>query len=705
MKLYNLSIAHKLHMLGVIAVISLLATAAFALLQEKQILEKERHFLLQSVVESVHSQVAALYKRGQNGNLSEEEAKTAARQLLRHSRYNQDEYLFITDFSANVILHPIKPELEGKNMNAVKDINGVHLFQKMAKLARTQGHGIVQYHWPKPGTTNPVPKSSYVKAFKPWSWAIGSGIYMDDVTDAVLNQAINFGMIIFGILAFMFAAITLVGRNISRPILDMTSNMGAIADGDLQTDVIATHRGDEIGKMAAAVQVFKDNMIKAKQLSEEQHFQQIAKEEQRQKVEQYIRDFELTVVGVLDGLSSADQSMRKASETVANDANETLVQSSTVASAAEEASTNVETVASAAEELSISINEISRQVSQATSVTERAVTQTEETSKTVSELEANVIQIGEVIDLINNIADQTNLLALNATIEAARAGEAGKGFAVVASEVKNLANQTSKATEDIRQQIENVQNSTTVSVQAIRSVSKTISEINDISTSIASAVEEQGAATREIAQNVEQAAGGTHEVSTSILHVQESAQSADKASEKMKKTSKKLAKQAKKLKKKVATFLEQVRFEESSSNDIVVWDDNLMTGSTQIDEEHKRLCDAVNDLYAAVKRQDSADAVHRHINLVREHCAQHFDQEEVYMRKIGFPGYEDHKAEHEDFLERIILLFDEYESGSEHAGIELLGFLGSLWQNHISTTDRELADYCKHTSSVKMAAE
>ncbi|MFC1673558.1 methyl-accepting chemotaxis protein [Pseudomonadota bacterium] len=312
-------------------------------------------------------------------------------------------------------------------------------------------------------------------------------------------------------------------KGITRPLKDLTGVMGVLSSGDTSAHISGLDRGDELGEMSQAVEVFKENMIKNEEMAAAQEQENEAKEQRRIAMEELAQGFETNVTQVLGAVADASDSMKSTAEGMAATAEETATQSTTVAAAAEEAATNVQTVASAAEELSSSISEISRQVAQSTQVAGAAVAEVDGANQKVQGLAEAANKIGEVVALITDIADQTNLLALNATIEAARAGEAGKGFAVVASEVKNLANATAKATEEISTQIGDIQGATEDAVHAIASIGGTIGQMNEIASTIAAAVEEQGAATQEIARNVEQAAAGTGEVTANISGVNQAA--------------------------------------------------------------------------------------------------------------------------------------------------------------------------------------
>jgi methyl-accepting chemotaxis protein len=346
-----------------------------------------------------------------------------------------------------------------------------------------------------------------------------------------------------------------IGRGIAGPVIAMTAAMQRLADGDHGTAIPAQGRTDEIGEMAGAVGVFKENMITAARLAAEQAAESEAKLRRAQRVDELTKAFEAKVGHLVGVLSSASTEMEATAQSMAATAEETNQQSVTVASASEQASANVQTVATATEELSSSIHEIGRQVTQSTTIAGQAVADAQRTDATVQALAAAAQKIGDVVELIQDIASQTNLLALNATIEAARAGDAGKGFAVVASEVKSLASQTAKATEDIGGQIAAIQGATSEAVAAIQGITKTIEEINQIATAIAGAVQEQGAATAEISRNVQQAAQGTQEVSTNIVSVKEAATSTGAAASQVLSAASDLSRQSEQLTAEVNTFL------------------------------------------------------------------------------------------------------------------------------------------------------
>jgi len=368
--------------------------------------------------------------------------------------------------------------------------------------------------------------------------------------------------IVSGIVVLIIAlGIFGIARGMIRPIVRLTAAMGEMAAGKLGVVIPGANRGDEIGDMAKTIVVIRTNAEqKAREEAEAKADQdRHAAEQRKADMVKLANDFESAVGQIIETVSSASTELEASAGTLTATAERAQVITTTVAAASEEASTNVQSVASATEELTSSVNEISRQVQESARIANDAVDQARKTNDRVGELSKAAARIGDVVELINTIAGQTNLLALNATIEAARAGEAGRGFAVVASEVKALAEQTAKATGEIGQQITGIQAATQDSVNAIKEISGTIEKLSEISSTIAAAVEEQGAATQEISRNVQQAAQGTQQVSANITDVQRGASETGSASSQVLSAAQSLSGDSNRLKLEVGKFLNSVR--------------------------------------------------------------------------------------------------------------------------------------------------
>jgi methyl-accepting chemotaxis protein len=385
-----------------------------------------------------------------------------------------------------------------------------------------------------------------------------------DDTARLANESYDFS---FRLLASLLGAslVLAIGvgiylvKDVSRGIASIVTPMQALGAGDLTA--VVPHQGmkTEMGKMADSLQVFKQALIDKKAADEAAMVDAEAKIERGRRVDGITRDFEAMIGEIVETVSSASTELEASAGTLTATAERSQELTTAVAAASEEASTNVQSVASATEEMASSVNEISRQVQESATIAGQAVDQARKTNDRVGELAKAAARIGDVVELINTIAGQTNLLALNATIEAARAGEAGRGFAVVASEVKALAEQTAKATGEISMQISGIQAATQESVNAIKEIGDTIGRMSEISSTIASAVEEQGAATQEISRNVQQAAQGTMEVSSNITDVQRGASETGSASSQVLSAAQSLSSDSNRLKVEVGKFLSAVR--------------------------------------------------------------------------------------------------------------------------------------------------
>ena len=555
----RIGIKGKISVILGVSALGLVLVFALSLLGLRGELYKDRHDKAKSVVEVAYTLVAHHEALARKGALTTEQAQAAAKEALRALRYSGEEYFFISDLAPRMIMHPFKPELEGKDMSENKDPNGKRLFVEFAAVAQGGGQGFVDYLWPKPGAAQPVPKISYVHGFQPWGWVIGSGIYVDDVETAFWNAALRIGGI--GLLVILAGAgvALLVSRTIVGPIKSMTAVMQRLADGDTDVAVPGMGRGDEIGVMARTVEVFREHQVALKAHWERQEVEHRVTEQRARALERLTEHFDATVSNMVGTVSKAVEGLESTAAGLSNTADRNLQQAASVASASQQASANVQTVADAAEELSKAISEISHQVTVSARISGHAVEASRRADGQIASLGNATQKIGEVADLITSIASQTNLLALNATIEAARAGEAGKGFAVVASEVKNLATQTANATDEIARIIQSVEAGTQTTVQAIGRIEETIRGVNDGAAAIAAAVEEQNAAMGEIARSVQEAATGTQRISAEIGEVSVSARGTLSTAREIAEASRTLDGEAQSLKHQIESFLGELR--------------------------------------------------------------------------------------------------------------------------------------------------
>lgn len=498
------AISFRITLVVLLAVVAIMGVGYLGHDDLERALREQKASELQHEVETVLSVIEGYRARANKGEMTEAQAQAAAKEAIRPIRFGADKnYFFAYEMNGQNIMLPVKPELEGKNLIDMKDPHGRFLVRDMITIAQAGG-GLYSYEWVKPGEKDPSLKLAYSMAVPGWNWMIGTGFHVPDMEASLATSSRrSIGMtagalVIIGLLAFF------VTRGIAKPLSGLTHSMDRLSGGDLDASIDGAERRDEIGTIARSVSRFRD--LQRTRLVDEAAAEAARRSEneraRREVLSSLAGEFDSTVKTTAVGIDTTAGSFEKAAADLRSMSSDTRHQAETSAEAGRQAREHVQAVSSAAEELSASIAEIVGQVGHAADITGSAVRETAHATSVIRGLDEASAEIGKVVALIQDVADQTNLLALNATIEAARAGDAGKGFAVVASEVKQLAGQTSKATEEISRRIAVIQQATREAVSATGTVEASIERVNSISSSIAGTLDQQSAAVNEISHAI-----------------------------------------------------------------------------------------------------------------------------------------------------------------------------------------------------------
>jgi len=549
----------RILLLVILALAALMAIGAFVIGQCQDLLYEHKKADLQHIVEAAVALTADFERRAAAGEMTREQAQAEAKRAIGAMRYAGKEYVFVYDYKGISLVHPYKLDWVGSNRIDEHDPTGKYFIRDFIEVAKNGG-GHVDYLFQPPQATQRVPKLSYIAGFAPWQWLIGSGVLMDEVRTANWMIVRNIGLCLAGIALMLLGASIMVTRSIGGPIKRLSGSLRRLAEGDVDAAVEGSQRYDEFGTIARAIVQLRDAV--RNRMQDEMRRDAAAKRASEGERQRFLADvahsLDRQVKAVADSVGAAAQTLLGTARSMTSVSAEAQHEASAASRVSRSTAEHVATVGEAAGQLDGAISEIGAQVQQSSKISQDAVAQIHEASAIVRTLSAASADIGKVVQLIQAIAEQTNLLALNATIEAARAGEAGKGFAVVASEVKQLATQTSKATEEISGRIHAVQGATGQAVAAIDNVDKTIARINEIGARIAAAVEEQGAATSEISRAGRHAAEQTEQLAASLVRLLEAANETSASSQEVVASASGLSDQAAALKRQVDEFLAHI---------------------------------------------------------------------------------------------------------------------------------------------------
>ena len=556
----NLSIGSKLAVVFGALIISMLLGFGLAMNSMYDAMLTERVAKVRALVDTAVNMGISLQKRVQAGELTKEQAIVDWTNSVNGMRFEDNNYLFAYRLNGDTVAH-IRADYLGTNRWDARDTLGIYTVRELRKAAESSPQGgRYDYLQQRSKDTEMVPKTSWIRLVPGWDIFVGTGVYINDMQDYFIGRAMRIGGLMALFLAIGVALALVVVRDIGTSLKGIASTMNAMAGGNLAVAVSGKDRKDEIGGIAGSLEVLRSAAQEAEALRNEQEATKLASAKARaEELARLAISFRDTVGAVVRQVSQTSETVRGNATDMVQVAGQTRSEADSASRQTEEASQNVQTVAAATEELIASIQEIGRQTDGARKVSGEAVLATERSTKTVEGLVSAAAKIGDVLDLIADIAAQTNLLALNATIEAARAGEAGRGFAVVASEVKALAQQTQKATDDIKGHIDAIRLAVNGAAGEMTQIRDIISEVSQSATAISAAIEEQSAATQEIVRNVQEAAGGTQQVAHNIASVRQAAEKSGDVSQRLLKAAEDLSSGSRTLDGKVAEFVDSLQ--------------------------------------------------------------------------------------------------------------------------------------------------
>lgn len=681
----NMPIIRKISLIILIsgALSVILSSVQFHLFRD--VVYEERESKIEDMVKLTISLIAEYDRQVKAGVLTLEEAQASAGKAVQSLRWGNGNYFTIFDYDGKVVVHP-DPERVGKNLGGYTDKDGHSVVAGFIDSAR-KGGGFSDYVALRPPPRQDdrsMPKRSYSAGYDPWRWTVQTGTYIDDVETSLWTHGMGIAVSLAVLLTIGIGLSIHIARSIVLPLNRVTDSMARMAGGELGVSIAEDGRKDEIGRLAAAAEVFRAAMKQAQDLTQVQILHQSQREEAGKAQSLLIDAFNTKLIETIGAVIGAANRLEHSAQTMSAVSVKTAGQSVVVAGASEQAAGNVRQVAEASEELSASGQEIAAKVAEAKEIAHDALTQTEAADQLIRGLSETTGKIGAIVSLINDIASQTNLLALNATIEAARAGTAGKGFAVVAGEVKNLAGQTARATDEISSQIAAVQRQTAVAVEAVGGIASTTRLIDDVSGAIALAVERQTAATRDISHNIQEAHAATSDVAANAAGVSDGANQAGIVAKDLLGASSEMSRQAEAMRAVADDFLIRLQ----SGGVTLEWGEAWLTGNEVIDADHRMLVQYVNELNHAMHAGEGRAVVAGVLDRLVAYTIGHFEREEVIWRKGGLSNLAEHQRIHADLTGKVQAFQRDLAAGKATLTADLMSFLREWLVNHVFRSDK-----------------